>query len=362
MQYRIVFWTSNISPHNIHIFECLGRTNDVIVAYVEKSFRGLSEYTPCNVKLKQITNKSDVEVLIENTKGYIHINNALRVAPKFKILQVALKYLIKSNCKIISLFQEKFPDMGIMGYMRRLKWTYVYRIGLGRKHMAIGYCGDQSLQSLHHVGVKNIRLFEFNYSTEFEEVMYPELPKFPSFIFVGQLVKRKAVLETIVAFKKIKEDFVFTIIGDGELNNEVRSLIKGDARFRYLGLLPKNLIQREYNKADCVVLPSYFDGWGCVVNEGISQGCRVLVSDGCGAASLLYKAPFLGNVFKSGNWSELQTLVVNEIRSCDKLRKNRENIKKYWFKISPQAMSDYLVKCLHSILTNQEFPTPCWKI
>lgn len=36
--------------------------------------------------------------------------------------------------------------------------------------------------------------------------------------------------------------------------------------------------------ADYLILPSLYDGWGAVVNEGLQSGCKVLVSKDCGAS------------------------------------------------------------------------------
>ena len=53
------------------------------------------------------------------------------------------------------------------------------------------------------------------------------------------------------------------------------------------GPLPSQAVEAEITKADLLILPSRFDGWGAVVNEALAHGCRVLASDRVQASVLL---------------------------------------------------------------------------
>lgn len=55
--------------------------------------------------------------------------------------------------------------------------------------------------------------------------------------------------------------------------------------------------------ADVLVLPSQYDNWGLVVNEALAFGCRVLVSERCGAAELVLGRPRAGAVLPVGDVS-----------------------------------------------------------
>ena len=63
-------------------------------------------------------------------------------------------------------------------------------------------------------------------------------------------------------------------------------------------------VRQELLKSDVLILPSKFDGWGCVVNEALQCGLRVIVSDACGAHSLIQENHDLGEVFESENWAD----------------------------------------------------------
>lgn len=357
---NVVFWSGCVDMHTANVFNYLGQDNDVIIAYVDRSFRGYTEVIVPNCQLVNIETLADVFQLIEETSDYIHISNAFKVIPKHWILHRALKELVKKRCYLISLFQEQYPYNGLLGFMRRVKWMYTYNWGMGRTHKLIGYCGTKAYFSLRKAFVSKARLVEFIYTPWYNNSFTTTVTKISTFIMVGQLVPRKCIIETINIFKQINKDFVFKIIGDGFLKNEVINLIQNDSRFKYLGTLKPEEVQKEYSNSDVLILSSSFDGWGCSVNEAISQGCRVIVSDNCGSESLIRTNPMLGNVFHSGNWTELKQFIVSSIVEGPLDLKKKHSIKEWSQNISPQVEAEYLQEVLNSLYNSKPLPQAPW--
>jgi len=112
-------------------------------------------------------------------------------------------------------------------------------------------------------------------------------------MYVGRLIKRKGVQYLLQALEKIKtEDVMLLILGDGECEDELKSIVKE------LGLADKviftgNIAQEElvsyYIMSDLVVVPSITHGigdpWVLVLNEAMYFKKPVIATDAVGAAS-----------------------------------------------------------------------------
>jgi glycosyltransferase involved in cell wall biosynthesis len=75
-------------------------------------------------------------------------------------------------------------------------------------------------------------------------------------------------------------DWRFDIIGNGILDQEVIKVASLYKNVHYHGLISdSNLLNEFYQQADVLVVPSLFDGWAAVVNEGIANACAIIARD-----------------------------------------------------------------------------------
>lgn len=357
---NIVYWTACIDLHTIYVFDYLGKVHNVVVAYCQRSFRDYTNIDVTNCNLVKISSPSDITNFIDRTPDYIHVSNAFKVMRQHKILKTALSKLVKRNYTLISLFQEQYPYNGLLGHLRRVKWTWMYKYGLGRHHQLIGYCGENAYRSLRLASIPDKKLAEFIYSPWYQNSIPPIKTTKITFIMVGQLVPRKRVIETILALKQLNDDFLFKIIGEGPLKKRINSIIRQDKRFRLLGSLPPDKVQEEYVASDTLILSSAFDGWGCSVNEALSQGCRVIVSDSCGSSSLIKSNENLGNVFKSDDWDQFTQIIKNYINAGSLNLSEKEYIQKWSVCIHPKALAEYLNALLYWKFKDGIKPQPPW--
>ena len=108
-------------------------------------------------------------------------------------------------------------------------------------------------------------------------------------LFVGRLIRFKNLDGAIEAYKRIEpKDYVFVIVGDGELRQELERQSAGSRnRIFFAGLQTGRDLLAWYNLADVFILPSRREPFGAVVNEALIAGCRCLVSDKAGSAGLI---------------------------------------------------------------------------
>ncbi|MEO6837529.1 MAG: glycosyltransferase [Ginsengibacter sp.] len=134
-------------------------------------------------------------------------------------------------------------------------------------------------------GFQNSRFYHFGHFPMLQlakkklESKNPEI----KFIFVGQLIPRKGIdilISTIKYLKGKYSNWRFMIIGDGILKNELLQACEKEERIHYIkNIEDANIMKAEFDSNHVLFLPSYFDGWGAVVNEALSSCCSLLLSE-----------------------------------------------------------------------------------
>lgn len=111
------------------------------------------------------------------------------------------------------------------------------------------------------------------------------------FLFVGQLIERKNVANTILAFCAIRNPVdSLTIAGDGPLLEELKKLAisLGIAdSVHFVGHRNKKQLGALYAASNTLILASTNEVWGLVVNEALASGLNVVVSNKCGASNFV---------------------------------------------------------------------------
>ena len=121
-----------------------------------------------------------------------------------------------------------------------------------------------------------------------------ELPE-RYFLFVGRLVSEKGAFDLLSAYAKLdaslREHVGLVFAGDGEsrrlLERQAASIAPGVVRFA--GFVQREELAQYYALADALVLPTYTDPWGLVVNEAMACGLPVILSRAAGCASDLLR-------------------------------------------------------------------------
>jgi len=104
-------------------------------------------------------------------------------------------------------------------------------------------------------------------------------------LFVGRLVPQKNVQLLIKAFATLIDEgyqYQLRIVGEGPEEENLENLcqqLEVQNEVSFLGRLNENDLNREYDTATCLVLPSKHEGWGLVVIEAMAHGIPVVVSN-----------------------------------------------------------------------------------
>jgi len=104
-------------------------------------------------------------------------------------------------------------------------------------------------------------------------------------LFAGKLEPRKNPFYLIEIWKYIaRPNIKLLIVGNGPLENELKSLCKGDKRICFLDFQNQSRMPKLYQSCNALILSSVSETWGLAMNEAMASGIPVLASVNCGGA------------------------------------------------------------------------------
>jgi glycosyltransferase involved in cell wall biosynthesis len=176
------------------------------------------------------------------------------------------------------------------------------------------------------------------------------------FLFVGRLVREKGVFELLRAYaslnQQLRHEVGLVFVGDGDarsqLESEAASISAGTVRFA--GFAQREQLGAYYGLADALVLPTYTDTWGMVVNEAMACGLPVIMSRAAGCAADLIRENWNGLLVapkdSCGLESAMRLLTEQTELRTTMASRSAEHIRSY----SPQAWSDGVAEAVQRIL------------
>jgi glycosyltransferase involved in cell wall biosynthesis len=161
--------------------------------------------------------------------------------------------------------------------------------------------------------------------------------------FVGKLDIRKNVsilLEAVSILKmRAEKKLRVIIVGDGPELEKLKSLaddLDVAEQIRFLSSVDNNHVFKVLKGSKMLVLPSLHDGWGYVVNEGLSAGCNVIVSKKCGSSSIFERKKLSGySIFDPLSPEDLASGIVEALNAWSNLSRS-ENIRFFNEELSSQ--------------------------
>jgi len=110
------------------------------------------------------------------------------------------------------------------------------------------------------------------------------------FLFLGVLCHRKAtdvLLEAFAQVVRVCPEARLDLVGfdpTGGTYARQAAQLGIERATHFIGSVPVNELSAAIEVCDVLVLPSRFDGWGVVLNEGASMGKALISTEACGAA------------------------------------------------------------------------------
>ena len=365
----IWFWMRICTPHMAALAKDLAERG-YNVTYVANALlsenraqQGWEKPDLGKVNFKLVENKDEVLCLaLKVEEDSIHLCQGLRANG---LVGDAQKILRKRGLRQW-VFMEIVDDAGWLGLVKQV----VYRILFfhWRDHLSgVLAIGNRATDWFIERGMKKNRIYPFAYflNNPQKDTLYQLSDKSDTkrpyrFIFVGSLIKLKKVDQLInsIATLKLKEVELW-IIGNGSEKDNLSLLADSllPNQVRWFGTVRISDVPNMISQADCLVLPSRYDGWGAVISEALMVGTPVICSNACGASDVV-RASGVGGVFNVNDQSSLINILQNQFETGHWSDNQRHLVSKWAKCLDSESGAEYLELILDNV--NQELITVPW--
>jgi glycosyltransferase involved in cell wall biosynthesis len=325
---------------------------------------GLNNYPHIFLQVKRsISLKAFVHAvrLVIEQRDRIHVVNGIWAEPTFLL---ALFTLVLMRRRFILYSEAPNPNVN----RSLVKRAFQNFIGSFIARKAIGILPvSQFAESFYkEMGVNDSAMYPFGYFRAHQAMSKSVNPPLPEVVFVGQLVYRKGIDTLLEAFSTVLALFPnlkLIVIGTGP--DEKTLLAQAEkkgilASVEFVGAVPSSMVLERIARALLLVLPSRWDGWGLVVNEALSVGVPVVVSDHCGASDLI-KHGQNGYIFTSENSEELAEILTQHLTNTLLWPEMQQNALEIGNSISVEQVVPYFISTVkHMIGEELPCPMPPW--
>lgn len=306
-------------------------------------------------KVKGLINNSEIVI-----SSYMGINLIRRRLADEKITFLVTERLFKAEND--SLKEKLKNKLRLFKYKNRLRNVV--------NHSCCYYLliGQYAIEDHIKCGVNPGRILKFAYFPEQSKYTEKEYSsKHIRLLWVGRLISWKHPDYAINVTKRLINDGIdvsLNIVGTGEMEQELKENANGYA-INFTGGIPSGEIREIMNQSDIMLFTSnYGEGWGCVLNEAMSEGDAVVASSMAGSTTFLVKPGSNGLVY-DGTEDGLYDNLIELIRSPSKIEKygvnGRETIESAW---NGDIAVDNLIVQYNRIISGEdllEIDGPCGK-
>lgn len=368
-----IFWQNINSMHQSAFLKALAMHHDVTLITMMKGTgredMGWIEPELPRVNLLHIR-EIDWRSLIRANSGpnVFHVFAGLHA---FRPVHRAMKYAMQFDCRI-GVYAEPLVMKGIAGVIKQIR-GYWDALTLANRLDFVLCIGKECRRQYISWGFPEQKLHDWAYVTELPDSQIVHNVNHRPFriIFPASCSPRKGADILLEAAVSLPEEVSFELIcyalpahAVNAFERRMISIIGDHKHIRLLPFVENEKVKMAIGQADLLVLPSRFDGWGAVVNEALSTGTPVLVSDHCGSAILIEENAWLGVVFGPPEVSSLREAMLGIIREGAPSLERREKIRTWASShISGHALAVYFMDIVTvAAAGNLEHTQAPWKL
>lgn len=241
----------------------------------------------------------------------------------FKLIQPRLK----AN-KITFRYSERLYKTGLPWYRIPIQAIKLWLTGGRYRNMYLLCASAYAAQDYARTGAYIGRTYKWGYfprtkKYDVDDLMSRKLSvtsgwKHPrvSILWAGRLIGLKhpdVSIELAASLKEKGYSFRMSIIGNGEMEQQLRTMIEkknlSDC-VEMLGAMSPEKVREYMEKADIYLFTSDFnEGWGAVLNESMNSGCAVVASHAIGSVPFLIRDGNNGLIYQNGNREQFESKV-----------------------------------------------------
>jgi glycosyltransferase involved in cell wall biosynthesis len=190
-------------------------------------------------------------------------------------------------------------------------------------------CEDTKRVLLERYEIPEAKLTVITCAIDSKNFFFLNQQKSPgSILYIGRIDKRKGIEFLIRSMPYVVQqipDARLLVGGKGSDLEKMKSLVKQlgiGQNVTFLGFVPDDQLNLMYNMAQCVVVPSIFEGFGMTAIEALAAGTRVVGTDVDGTRSTLTSGDY-GSLVPYGDCFALAEAIIAELRNPRKAEELR---------------------------------------
>jgi glycosyltransferase involved in cell wall biosynthesis len=276
-----------------------------------------------------------VRAIFDKSVEVVFISGYVNAAPLVAILTCVVSrkpFFVHSD--IFNIQAPRAPLAWLKRWVRDGIRIIIFRFSAG-----VLVCGKLGYESALLAGCPQPKVVDFPYVVDRERLLSDEPTSIPlgvkedvntsrlSLYFSGRMIERKGLATLLEAAAQLDaigvqdaQDWIIWIAGDGPLLGHYQQLAQSlgiSHRVRFLGFVQMKLHSWLLRNASIVVVPSFADAWGIVVDEGMQLGKLVIASAGVGSAVDRIESGNNGLLFLPGDVSQLKNHLLYILSSDD---------------------------------------------
>ena len=341
---RVLFIANYASPYRVCFYDELAKYMDVTVLFSDR------------IEDKK-HRSADWFILGEGRFRAVQLQK--RVAGRDLCLDVI--YWLKQSWDAIVVCGYAYPTVVLaMAYMRLHRIPFYMEVdgGLIReasgprywlKRMLVSQAGGwirsgiQTTKYLVHYGAKEQAVKHYPFTSLWENEISPavpeaeekerlrkklEMPEKKIVLYVGRYDPRKGMDDLLHISPEIDNDAGIYFVG-GEPAEEHKAFCedKNLKNVHFVGFRKKEDLNQYYRAADLLVLPTWSDVWGLVINEAMAQGLPIVTTDQCVAGVELVENGVNGYIVPMKDRDALAA-AVNRVLSSDYRKMGEASLEK----------------------------------
>lgn len=282
----LVFVTSFLSPHVLPLLNELSKYYSIIgciqTMHMTRERKSLGYEIDCSF-FRLISYQTEQELCRELCS---RADVVCMACGCFELL----KTRIRENKEVFILHERLFKK-GLIKLVDPRLWKYVKICSLARKKpIYLLAIGKNAAKDFCLLGFPKEKIYYYGYFPKVEVCHARQSAQSPvEILWVGRMVGFKRPMMAVKLAKRLPSDYHLTMIGDGKKMRQVRKYIKKH-RLNVLltGQLDNASVRDAMKRADIFLSTSdKGEGWGAVINEGMSCGCAIVCSDCIGCHGIM---------------------------------------------------------------------------
>lgn len=317
---KLVFLSNYYNHHQSALSEAFSIIDDVEYYFIEtqpmdqerKELGWINDIKPNYVKATYISSESE--------------RNCIRLIDMADVVIVGsapLKYVLprlKAN-KLTFRYSERVFKNGITPKLLFFLWRDHLRY---KKYQQYMLCASAyTACDVVPFGLYKAGRFKWGYFPEVKEIDIDYLltnkgiNECPVILWCGRFINWKhpeMPIKVADYLNKHNYSFKMELIGNGPLLTDIKKMVeekKLNDQVSLLGSMSPEKVRDHMEQSDIFIATSdYNEGWGAVINEAMNSGCAVIASHAMGSVPFLIENKINGYIFKSGDFQQLISYVV----------------------------------------------------